>query len=562
VCSVVLGRGFARRFVEPFSGAARCKGLGGCVEASAMSNEPEAIPVEGPEARPDPETPVDRLMKKTPWWAISTAGHVALALIFGYIIVLSRPLMAEEPVSVKPRIPDKTREPEFQPREDKVPATMDIPDTPVQADMKIDREKPESDEDDWHREMKGQSEEFMTRDPFNSPNRNVAIGAGGGGAGRKGGPFGGRYDHGGRGARGATKTTEDAVLAALRWLARHQGPDGSWGVQGHLKTCGAKLPGTCAPNPSTAHDDFDAGVSGLAILAFLGAGYSHLSKDTYDGICFGDVVRRGIQWMITHQDAEGCIGSRTAHKHMYNHAICALALVEAHGLTGSALFKENAQRAVDYLVAAQNAGKGWRYAERTGENDTSVTGWAVMALKSAELSSLRFPRSAYDGVRSWLDEVTEESYYRAGYTFRGTGKVFCEHNESFNHHEALSAIGAMARVFMDHRSDARVKGAVGLCLQDLPAWRGKDIDFYYWYYASLALFQVEGGSGANWKRWNDALTEALVKPQNRADTGCKFGSWEPIDRWSCEGGRVYATAINALTLEVYYRYESVFTGRR
>jgi hypothetical protein len=34
-----------------------------------------------------------------------------------------------------------------------------------------------------------------------------------------------------------------------------------------------------------------------------------------------------------------------------------------------------------------------------------------------------------------------------------------------------------------------------------------------------------------------------------------------VDRWSGEGGRVYATAINALTLEVYYRYANVFGTR-
>ncbi len=57
------------------------------------------------------------------------------------------------------------------------------------------------------------------------------------------------------------------------------------------------------------------------------------------------------------------------------------------------------------------------------------------------------------------------------------------------------------------------------------------------------------------------MVEALVKPQNVRSSGCKNGSWEPVDRWSCEGGRVYATAINALTLEVYYRYDLVFTGK-
>ena len=35
-------------------------------------------------------------------------------------------------------------------------------------------------------------------------------------------------------------------------------------------------------------EDFDAGNTGLAMLAFLGAGFSHLSKDIHDGIRFGD----------------------------------------------------------------------------------------------------------------------------------------------------------------------------------------------------------------------------------------------------------------------------------
>ena len=55
---------------------------------------------------------------------------------------------------------------------------------------------------------------------------------------------------------------------------------------------------------------------------------------------------------------------------------------------------------------------------------------------------------------------------------------------------------------------------------------------------------------------------AIVKNQNTGSTGCRDGSWEPVSRWSCEGGRVYATAINALTLEVYFRYANVLSDNR
>jgi hypothetical protein len=324
----------------------------------------------------------------------------------------------------------------------------------------------------------------------------------------------------------------------------------------------AKCSQVCAPNPG--HEDFDAGVTGLSILAFLGAGYSHLSKDTFDGICFGDVVRKGMQWMMSHQDPEGCIGSRSAMKYMYNHTICALALSEAYGLTGSNLFKDQAQRAVDFTVASQNPGKGWRYSYKCGDNDSSVTGWAAMVLKSAEISNLVFPKSAYDGTRAWYDEATEASYGRVGYTQAGTGKVFIPgKNEQFDHNEVLTSIGVMSRIFIDKdRKDPRLSTGCELLLRQKPEWKGDAIDFYYWYYASLALFQFDGPSGGKWRSWNEDMKTALVLNQNKLTTGCRTGSWEPADLWARHsGGRVYSTAINALTLEVYYRYANVFGAR-
>jgi hypothetical protein len=406
-------------------------------------------------------------------------------------------------------------------------------------------------------QRKGNPDEVSDKD-FRGKSNGDTIGFGGGVGGRKGGPFGGR-DPRKRGGETGGKQTDEAVLSALLWLARHQSPDGSWGVQGYLAQCKG---GTCSPNPPSASADFDTGATALSILAFLGAGYSHLSRDTHEGICFGDVVRKGLQWTLARQDADGFIGPRSGHKAMYNHSIGALAVCEAFGLTGSNLFRENAQRSIDALVAAQNPGKGWRYSPRCGDSDTSVTGWAVMALKSAELSGLSLPPSAYAGARAWLDDVTEVDYGRAGYTHRGTGKVYCPHNAHFEHQEALTAIAVMSRIFIDRNpSDANLRNGAQLLVRDIPAWDGPRIDFYAWYYQALALFQYDGPKGPLWSKWNKGMVEALVKPQNVPSSGCKNGSWEPVDRWSCEGGRVYATAINALTLEVYYRYERVFTGK-
>ena len=37
----------------------------------------------------------------------------------------------------------------------------------------------------------------------------------------------------------------------------------------------------------------------------------------------------------------------------------------------------------------------------------------------------------------------------------------------------------------------------------------------------------------------------------------EHGSWDPVGAWGSAGGRVYATAINCLTLQVWTRYQRI-----
>jgi len=186
----------------------------------------------------------------------------------------------------------------------------------------------------------------------------------------------------------------------------------------------------------------------------------------------------------------------------------------------------------------------------------------VMALKSAEMSKISFPPSAFEGALNWLTEATEkDGYYTTGYNARGTGKVFVPgQNEQFAHHPSMSAVAVMSRIFIQKKRDPALT-AVTQLVADLPAWKPGQVDFYYWYYASLALFQYDGPKGAFWAKWNEPMKNAIVPNQKTASHGCENGSWDPAaDRWGFEGGRVYAAAINCLTLEVYYRYANVFGG--
>jgi hypothetical protein len=70
-----------------------------------------------------------------------------------------------------------------------------------------------------------------------------------------------------------------------------------------------------------------------------------------------------------------------------------------------------------------------------------------------------------------------------------------------------------------NKGDPRLSGGCDLLLRDKPQWNGNAIDFYYWYYASLALFQYDGPSGPKWKAWNEDMKNALVKNQNTGSSG-------------------------------------------
>lgn len=357
-------------------------------------------------------------------------------------------------------------------------------------------------------------------------------------------------------AKKESSASAAAVLSALKWLARHQNADGSWGAQSFASNCVEKK---CR---GAGDREYDAGVTGLALLAFLGAGHSHLSKtehpdplDPRRTLKFGEVVKNGLKWLLVKQDEEGCFGFRGV-KYMYNHCIATLALIEAYGMTGSGLMQMGAKRGVEFIVAAQSD-KAWRYVKKAGDNDTSVTGWALSAIKAADLAGLS-PSTAdvYRKALKWLNYVTDEKLqHRAGYLAPDSGKVFVPgQNETFSHHEAMTAVSIYGRLYMGREKDPALGGA-SLLMKDLPRWAANEIDFYYWYSGSLALFTLEGAEGANWKKWYEATKSAIIANQRPAKDGCAAGSWPSTEeRWGFEGGPVYSTAINALTLETPYRY--------
>jgi squalene cyclase len=194
-------------------------------------------------------------------------------------------------------------------------------------------------------------------------------------------------------------------MSALEWLKNHQSPDGHWDSDGFSEMCKKN---TCDGPGSGVHD---VGMTGLALLCFLGAG------ETHEGGPYKNTVKNGLKYLIEVQDDDGCFGPRSGTQFLYNHACAALAMAEAFGMTGAKPFREPAQKGIFFIQRAQNPYNAWRYAyPPDGDNDTSVTGWMVMVLKSGKLSELDVDQAAFANAMNWINEMTDSNTGRTGYT--------------------------------------------------------------------------------------------------------------------------------------------------
>ncbi len=385
-----------------------------------------------------------------------------------------------------------------------------------------------------------------------------AFGIGGGAAGT----FGTRFGREALAAEGGTEESEAAVGAALAWLDRHQTKEGArrgaWRAEGWPDRCALDGHAPCSGpsfaepdkvGPGRGDGDYDVGVTALALLAFLGHGETHkigAHKRT---------VRTGLDWLRAQQDADGAIGwDPMMGESVYNHALATTALCEALAMSRDFRLEKAAQAAVDWCLAAQNPGMGWQYGVRTGKNDSSVTSAMVMALKAAQAAGLEVPAETFADARGWFDRATALDG-RTGYNAPGSGSAFMPAleraigGEMYRELPVMTAAAVASRIAAgEERTSEAIAAGAEVLLGELPAWDGEGyqgVSFYYWYYGTLAMFQL-GGEG--WTTWNQALQEALV-PTQRDD-----GSWDPLGEWAFVGGRVYATALNALSLEIYYRF--------
>lgn len=358
---------------------------------------------------------------------------------------------------------------------------------------------------------------------------------------------------------GPLPTPSAAVAEALRWLAAHQSPDGGWEAEGFGRWNDGK-PMTGEPPDGAGKAPYDVGVTGLALLTFLRAGYGARGTES-----FAPTVQRGLAYLRTKQDAEGCFGTRSTGHYVYNHAIAALAMLDGYDRIGGDVLRRAAQKALDFSALARNPYFAWRYGVRPGDNDTSVTGWFVQGffrakeINDAEAGQGRPPPFAFapdvfEGARAWIDKMTDPDTGRVGYQQRGTGPARPQElvdRFPAEKSEAMTAIALLIRAKLGQTAAASpaMRRGVALCIALPPVWNEATgvIDMYHWHHATEALRQI---GGAEWGDWRSKMLETATGHQRKGSTyGAYRGSWDPVDPWGDDGGRVYSTAMMTLCLE-------------
>jgi hypothetical protein len=327
---------------------------------------------------------------------------------------------------------------------------------------------------------------------------------------------------------GGSPRAEEAVQAALSWLAANQEADGHWDAARHGGTTETKAFGH---DRQSAGVGADAGITGLAILAFLGSGNTH-----YEGP-HRKTVQRALEYLISVQSEDGCLsGDARLFAKMYCHGIATLAMCESLAMTGDHRMKPYVVRAIHYTIAAQHEGTGgWRY-QPGDQGDTSQLGWQILAIRSAQLAGIDVPARTKLNAQRFLATVSS-----------GSKKGLASYRAGEAPSRSMTAEALLCRLILHQPDEPVVSEAVGFVMGETPG--EGPVNMYYWYYATLALFQVQGD---DWQRWNAAMQEQLLRLQSTEPP--LAGSWDPDGVWGGYGGRVYSTALAAMCLEVYYRY--------
>jgi hypothetical protein len=216
-----------------------------------------------------------------------------------------------------------------------------------------------------------------------------------------------------------------------------------------------------------------------------------------------------------------------------------IAVAECLAMTGDESLRPAVERGVAHTLAMQHPTTGGGRYAAGDRGDTSQCGWQVMVLATARNAGLGGFDAAEARARVFLQSVAS-----------GAAGGLAAYRLGERPSMAMTAEALYCRLVLG-ASPASPATAEALSMISSAPPTPATANAYAWYYATVASFHA---GGPQWDRWNAQLQTTLVSMQRR-DGGPLDGSWDPDPVWGGHGGRVYSTALSAMTLEVYYRHQ-------
>ena len=320
---------------------------------------------------------------------------------------------------------------------------------------------------------------------------------------------------------------ERFVKDALKWLCEHQQPDGGWSFDLRGGICANR----CDHPGTLKNSRYDA--TGLALLAFLGAGYTHLEGS------YKQPVNAGLTFLVASPDND--IEQDVAHavSGLSLDAIGTLALCESYAMTRDERLKRSAQEAIQRLAQASRPVSG-----TNPPNDHRTDAWLLMALKSGHAADLQVPVATWNALRDVFDVIPSE--------FANGTPGLIDPNGS----ESQIAAQSFARLLLARDHDApTLQQAVARIAARGPVKTDLEYDFF----ATQTLHhwrEVSPDENRMWIAWHRELQDWLLG--NQETQGHRKGSLFINDRRADDGGRLYCTAMAVMILEVYYRHLPIY----
>lgn len=307
---------------------------------------------------------------------------------------------------------------------------------------------------------------------------------------------------------------DPAVERALEAMARAQEDDGSY-------------PG--------AYGD-STGIPALVSMAFLSKGYLPTEGP------YAEAINRSIDFVLANQKDSGLLEKGQAGSGpMYAHNIATLFLSEVSGMVDperQARIADTLPKALGVIYQAQQVRKseqdqgGWRYHPGSTDSDTSCSGWALMALRSAKLNGAAVPDKAIEDAVAYLERHQDPNTGTFGYTNQDKNAL------------TLTGMGLLCLELCGRHGTERTIKAGDYVMKSYRGLPGAQHEIYGLYYNAQGLFQLGGSYWAEFAPW---MYETYLTRQG-AD-----GFWE-----SKKAGKIYGTSMTVLAFTVPYRQLPIY----